>query len=185
MNHNYNMYAATNPPTTNTMHQQIVSTTTIRPSSPKEHSPTTQHPKARRAQQHQQDGTVPLNRWLDIESHSMYFMLEQDELILRRTTVAYGIVELLRSAKVSVHGVSAKNLQGACVIDNFGVSLAGKFNKEDEDSDRIVGVEMLTPSSSLRMITPFFTRGEFFGDESKGKFFIVSNYHYACDCTVR
>ena len=114
----------------------------------------------------------------------MYFMLEQDELILRRTTVAYGIVELLRSAKVSVHGVSAKNLQGVCVIDNFGVSLAGKFNKEDEDSDRIVGVEMLTPSSSLRMITPFFTRGKFFGDESKGKFYCIQ-LSYACDCTVR
>ena len=112
---------------------------------------------------------LSLRQWVEDESQSMYFMLEQNELTLRKITVAYGIVELLRTAKSSLHHASAKELQSSCNINNFGVVLAGKFNEEDEDADRIVGVEMLSPRSSLQMITPFFTRGEFFGDDSKGR----------------
>ena len=136
-----------------------------------------QHKKVSR-RVHQDDNIVGLRKLVDEESHSMYFMTNQDELLLRKTTVAYGIVEILRNSKLSVHKATAKDLQEACHIDNFGVCLAGKFNDIKEDADRIMGVEMNTPRTSLKMITPFFTRGECYGDQSKSEFIVVVfSYH--------
>ena len=131
-----------------------------------------QHKKLSR-RVHQDDNIVGLRKWLDEESHSMYFMTNQDELLLRKTTVAYGIVEILRSAKLSVHKATAKDLEEACHIDNFSVCLAGKFNDIKEDADRIVGIDMITPCTNLKMITPFFTRGECYGDQSKGELLFI------------
>ena len=74
-----------------------------------------QHKKVSR-RVHQDDNIVGLRKLVDEESHSMYFMTNQDELLLRKTTVAYGIVEILRSAKLSVHKSTAKDLHEACLV---------------------------------------------------------------------
>lgn len=118
------------------------------------------------APKHREDIFVPLSQWIDLESKDAYLIQEQHELILRKTTVAYGILELLRSALRSVHNSSAKDLQGACTVENFAVRLSGEFI-EDHDIGRIEGVEMVSPPSSLRMITPYFSSSEFLGEEGK------------------
>mmetsp|Transcript_2313 Transcript_2313/g.4913 ORF Transcript_2313/g.4913 Transcript_2313/m.4913 type:complete len:750 (-) Transcript_2313:2259-4508(-) len=137
---------------------------------PTNHSSKTAHPQPLKsrvpAPQHQDDIFVPLRQWMEIESKDEYLMQEQNELILRKTTVAYGIIELLQSAHRSVHNATAKDLQRACDVDNFAVRISGEFIEEN-DIGRIEGVEMISPPSSLRMITPYFSSSEFFGEDSK------------------
>jgi len=113
---------------------------------------------------------IGLQKWVDEESRSM---TNQDEFLLRKVTVAYGIVEIIKSAKLSVYKTTAKELHKACHIDNFGICLAGKYNDMKEDADRILGIEMITPRSYLKMITPFFTRAECYGSSDKRELLLI------------
>ncbi|EJK45862.1 hypothetical protein THAOC_35502, partial [Thalassiosira oceanica] len=100
---------------------------------------------------------ICLSQWVQLESSDDRMQGEaNDELVFRKTSVAYGIVEILKAARRSVHMATSKDLHASCDIDNFTVLIQGDFSKDD-DVGKIEGVCSINPPSSLKMITPYFS----------------------------
>ena len=110
---------------------------------------------------------IPLRSWIELDatrkSSQQQLAKSQDEItilskqsLLRRTTVAFGIVELLKNARV----VSASQpLSAATVsVDNFVVHTFPRASGGFASStwNDISGVSMLSPSLSAQIIEPSF-----------------------------
>ena len=113
--------------------------------------------------------TIGLHHWLSIECSSI--TENRDQMVVRMTSVAYAIVELMRAARRSIHRSTAEDLTTALNADNFTIFIQGDFDNED-DIGKIVGMRCSDPPSTLRMITPTFVPSTVFGSESK----LVSEY---------
>ena len=112
--------------------------------------------------------SIGLRRWLSLESAVVE---NRDQMVVRMTSVAYAIVELMRAARRSSHQSTAEELSSALNADNFTLFIRGDFDCED-DIGEIVGMTCSDPPSTLRMITPTFVPSTVFGSESK----LVSEY---------
>eukprot|EP00578_Thalassiosira_sp_NH16_P001854 CAMPEP_0181137228 /NCGR_PEP_ID=MMETSP1071-20121207/33599_1 /TAXON_ID=35127 /ORGANISM="Thalassiosira sp., Strain NH16" /LENGTH=1245 /DNA_ID=CAMNT_0023223979 /DNA_START=76 /DNA_END=3809 /DNA_ORIENTATION=- len=114
---------------------------------------------------------VPLQKWIQEEAKREALQKTQrwDETIqlekqssLRKTTVAYGIVELLRHARIVSNGPqpSTSILAGECNVDNFVVLTSSQFQTAGDFSqlpwDDVGGVNMVSPSLSAQIIEPSF-----------------------------
>lgn len=119
---------------------------------------------------------IPLRNWIDKESPGGDCqpdnVQKQRGMMLRRTTIAYGIIELIKGARTSSHSSTCYELQQACTIDNFlvRVSKGEEESKNDDNADqhyvsKIRGVQMINPPSSLLFLTPFVSSGEDFSEE--------------------
>lgn len=90
---------------------------------------------------------ICLSQWVQLESSDDRMQGEaNDELVFRKTSVAYGIVEILKAARRSVHMATSKDLHASCDIDNFTVLIQGDFSKDD-DVGKIEGVCSINPPS--------------------------------------
>ena len=119
------------------------------------------------------DLLVPLRDWINIESSKKDTL---KDILLRKTTVAYGIAELLEKAKmVPNHMIDAQTLQASCFVDNFVVRIAdGDLSRSNErevaaikPGSDIIGVEMVSPQISCRIFEPMFVPGEFFDETTR------------------
>ena len=118
---------------------------------------------------------IPLRTWIEHDakrkSDEQQGTKSQDESILsskqsllRRTTVAFGIVELLKNARV----VSTSQLSAATVgMDNFVVHTSAGCDGTSPSWDDVSGVSMLSPSLTAQIIEPSFLAN--FIDESNGQ----------------
>ena len=90
---------------------------------------------------------ISLSQWVQLESDDDRMQGEaNDELVFRKTSVAYGIVEILKAARRSAHMATSKELHSSCNIDNFTVLIQGDFSDED-DVGKIEGVSCINPPS--------------------------------------
>ena len=90
---------------------------------------------------------ISLSQWVQLESSDDRMQGEaNDELVFRKTSVAYGIVEILKAARRSVHMATSKDLHASCDVDNFQVLIQGDFSKDD-DVGKIEGVCSINPPS--------------------------------------
>ena len=112
--------------------------------------------------------SIGLRQWLSLES---CVVENRDQMVVRMTSVAYAIVELMRAARRSSHQSTAEDLSTSLHADNFTTFIQGDFDCED-DIGEIAGMKCSNPPSTLRMITPTFVPSAVFGSESK----LVSEY---------
>ena len=112
--------------------------------------------------------TISLRKWLSLECSSI--IENREKMVVRTTSVAYAIVELMRAARRSSHQSTAKDLCSALNADNFTVFIEG--DSDCDDFGMIVGMKCSNPPSTLRMITPTFVPSSVFGSESN----LVSEY---------
>ena len=113
----------------------------------------------------QPDEVSPLRKWIEKEPSGDCLpdnVQKQTGMMLRRTAIAYAIIELIRSARTSSHSSTCYELQQACTIDNFLVRvIKGEDNSKNDDkidhesTGEINGVQMINPPSSLFFRTPF------------------------------
>ena len=114
---------------------------------------------------------VPLRSWMEIEAENTpEIPTDNDnnnipracskELIIRKATIAYGIVELLK--QLDNDGGSADD-DKIIRIDNFMVCTSEENTRSWDD---IRGVSMLSPPMSLKIEEPSYLSG-LFGDEDK------------------
>ncbi len=129
---------------------------------------------------------IPLHSWIEKESVGDCQpdnVQKQRGMMLRRTAIAYGIIELVKGARTSSHSSTCGELKKAATIDNFLVRLSKneKESKNDDSADqnffgRIKGVRMINPPSNLLFLTPFVSADEESSKEdgeSKGHFIEV------------
>ena len=127
--------------------------------------------KHNNALQESTDEVFPLRNWIEKESSGGDFqpdnVQKQRGMMLRRTTVAYGMIELIKGARTSSHSSTCYELKQACTIDNFlvRVSKGEEESKNDDSTDQnyvntIKGMQMINPPSSILFSTPFVSSGE-------------------------
>jgi len=73
---------------------------------------------------------IPLRKWIEGEASAQLVAgfgekERQNVLILRKTTIAYGITELLRHDRSHPSVLSPISIQDQCSIDNFIVRISG------------------------------------------------------------
>eukprot|EP00984_Skeletonema_dohrnii_P029939 scaffold20937_cov119-Skeletonema_dohrnii-CCMP3373.AAC.1 len=122
---------------------------------------------------------VPLPTWMDSEAEKEESLSDQNdehekrrkkkESIIRKTTVAYGIVELLkRSKKLDDEEIR---------VDNFLISVSKNVNPSQRSWDDIDSVGMLSSGMWLMIEEPPYLnamlRGEACGDQILGRFLAV------------
>ncbi len=126
------------------------------------------------ALQESTDEDIPLRDWIDKESGGDCQpdnVQKQRGMMLRRTTIAYGMIELIRGARTSSHSSTCDELQLACTLDNFlvRVSKSEQESKNDDNADhhivgKIKGVQMINPPSMLLFHTSSVSAGEEFSN---------------------
>jgi len=105
------------------------------------------------------DGIVPLSTWMEFvnptqSDNKNHFERSNKESIIRRTTVAYGIVQLLKRSNI----LEDEEIR----IDNFVVSVS---KKPTQSWDDIKGVGMISSGLSLTIEEPYYLRGLLEGEE--------------------
>ena len=116
------------------------------------------------------DDVIPLRNWIEKESSGDCKpdnVQKQRGMMLRRTAIAYGVIELIKGARTSSHSSTCDELQKASRIDNFLVRLSkGEKESRNDDNDdqhfvgKIKGVQMINPPSNLLFLTPFVSADE-------------------------
>ncbi len=115
------------------------------------------------------DEVIPLRDWVEKESGGDCQpdnVQKQRGMMLRRTTIAYGMIELIKGARTSSHSSTCDELQIACTLDNFlvRVSKSEQESKNAGNADHIVGkikgVQMINPPSILLFHTSSVSAGE-------------------------
>lgn len=116
------------------------------------------------------DEVIPLCDWIEKESGGDCQpdnVQKQRGMMLRRTTIAYGMIELIKGARTSSHSSTCDELQIACTLDNFlvRVSKSEQESKNDDNADhhvagKIKGVQMINPPSMLLFHTSSVSAGE-------------------------
>ena len=116
---------------------------------------------------------VQLRNWIEGESIIYNSFSERGAgeyghkiMILRRTTVAYGIAELLKLARSRCYSGLALppiSLSDQCSIDNFIVRIHSTAQTSHPCSD-IEGVDMITPMLSVNITEPSFLQEEYDGE---------------------
>ncbi len=91
---------------------------------------------------------VPLGTWLSEDKNNNFERSNKDSII-RRTTVAYGIVELLKCSKSKSKKLDSEEIR----IDNFVVSVLKKPSRSWDD---VKGVGMISSGMSLLIEEPSF-----------------------------
>jgi len=107
---------------------------------------------------------IPLRKWISGEAVTGHPLPVQQnkQSIIRKTTVAYAIAELLNYCIENEHGPNPHDLKAAPVaVDNFVVRVGYSSR-----GATIEGVEMLSPAVSLRIDSPFFLSDDFFRGSS-------------------
>ena len=117
---------------------------------------------------------LPLRNWMDMETKKKT-TLSHKESIVRKTTIAYGILELiLRCFKTTTTGnnsmPSFKNNEDDDVIhiDNFTVLVSTNSSQHQPSWDDITGVTMNSPKLSLTIEEPAYLTCLFEPDETHG-----------------
>mmetsp|Transcript_7945 Transcript_7945/g.17919 ORF Transcript_7945/g.17919 Transcript_7945/m.17919 type:complete len:1329 (+) Transcript_7945:91-4077(+) len=122
------------------------------------------------------DALIPFRKWIVDEAKKQISARQfagrgekqhKQESILRKTTIAYGIAELLRHARdhpSMVH--SPLSLGDQCSIDNFAVRTSGEElvataelagqNISQTTWNGIKGVDMVSPRRSVNIVEPLF-----------------------------
>ncbi|KAL3810773.1 hypothetical protein ACHAXA_011785 [Cyclostephanos tholiformis] len=92
------------------------------------------------------------------------------QIILCKTTIAYGIAALLRQAAESPRdsAITPASLDGQCSIDNFVVRTKAPCQRSRPTWRDIEGVDMLSPRLSVNIVEPFFLQ-ELDGDDQDDK----------------
>ncbi|KAL7543351.1 hypothetical protein ACHAXR_012671 [Thalassiosira sp. AJA248-18] len=123
---------------------------------------------------------TPLRRWIEAEAkkqisarqYAGFGEKRKNEMILRKTAVAYGIAELVRHARAHP-SANPRSVGEQCCIDNFVVrtlpddaAAAGRTPRSSSWND-VKGLDMLLPGRSLNIVEPFFLRSSF-SDVSSG-----------------
>ena len=121
------------------------------------------------------DEVIPLRNWIEKESGGDCQpdnVQKQRGMMLRRTLIAYGMIELLKGARTSSHASTCYELLQACNIDNFLVRVCKgeEESKKGDNADqhfvgKIKGVQMINPPSTLLFLTPFGSSGEVNSEE--------------------
>lgn len=125
------------------------------------------------AYQHQTDTLIPLRNWIEGEASAQLIAgfgkkNTQDELILRKTTIAYGIIELLQHVRSSPP-VNSIGVQ--CCIDNFIVRISDNSRADDPTMptwNNIVGIDMICPQLSVKIYEPSFLFSGFYDNGGGG-----------------
>jgi len=141
------------------------------------------------------ESLVPLREWLEASAKTQILARridgfqekkQMDELILRKTTIAFGIAELLRHAR-RTKSVPADSdgrhpnlnhfpiLRGKqCGIDNFVVRTAAVSDQTSLPTwNDIKGVNMLSPTQSVNIVEPSFLHSNFFNADQMGRYLEV------------
>ncbi|KAL7464820.1 hypothetical protein ACHAXS_005146 [Conticribra weissflogii] len=128
------------------------------------------------------DGIVPLPEWIDAEpqvtiqqngiANANPSHREDDDQaiqssLLRRTTVALGVIELVKHAKERNRWIFSRpdDLQIVCSVDNFAICISDGRRGDVDRGWEVAGVEMKSPRLRLSVIAPSFSRDVFDGDE--------------------
>ena len=108
---------------------------------------------------------IPLRQWIQEEglrdTHEQQAnrfdpIRVKNQSILRKTTVAYGIVELLRNAKVA--SLNPASTPMVCSVDNFAVQVNRGPNGQRANGswNNVVGVGMIEPTMHAQISEPSF-----------------------------
>lgn len=131
------------------------------------------------------DEVIPLRDWIEKESGGDCQpdnVQKQRGMMLRRTTIAYGMIELIKGARTSSHSSTCDELQKACTLDNFlvRVSKSEQESKNDDNADHIVGkikgMQMINPPSMLLFHSSSVSAGDEFSEvdgDAMGQFIEV------------
>jgi len=116
-------------------------------------------PKVAPAAADDADGIVPLSTWIEfvistLSDDKNQFERNYRESIIRRTTVAYGIVELLKRSNI----LEDEEIR----IDNFVVTVSKKPTRSWDD---VKGVAMISSGLSLTIEEPSYLHGLIGGEE--------------------
>ena len=144
---------------------------------------------------HDQNIDVPLRKWIQDEAKRKSLerkrkgpaqvLLLEKQALLRKTTVAYGIVELLRHVRKLSHingttlAHSAVGTGGECRIDNFVVQVSPQdqsVENKQNNWDDVRGVKMISPALSGNISEPSFVTDaydEYVQKNRMGKYQIV------------
>ena len=117
------------------------------------------------------DTLFPLRRWIEVEVEvgggtTIAEGEHRKEVILRKTTVAYGIAELVRHARAhpGVVAPTPLSVSQQCSADNFVVreAAAPASGRRSQTRRRSVkGVDMLSPQLSVNISEPSFLSRSF------------------------
>lgn len=102
---------------------------------------------------------IPLSKWIQDNRRLSSSVRLNKMSVIRKTTVAYAIAELLQYLKKN-HTSSLLDDE-TVHADNFIIRVANEFPDANID-----GVSMISPAVSLRVITPFFSSDQFFNGEA-------------------
>mmetsp|Transcript_19299 Transcript_19299/g.46304 ORF Transcript_19299/g.46304 Transcript_19299/m.46304 type:complete len:1293 (+) Transcript_19299:334-4212(+) len=129
------------------------------------------------------DSLVPLREWIEASAKEQISAQKtagfqekkyMDELILRTTTIAFGIAELLRHARRPSLDHPPTSHGGQCRIDNFVVRVAAASEKTSLPTrNDIKGVDMLSPPQSVNIVEPSFLQSVFFDEDQLGRYLEV------------
>ena len=123
---------------------------------------------------------IPLRDWMDVETKKafpkIYPMEPNDaaasnsrkESIIRRTTIAYGILELiLRCSEIMKEKTPVNLVDDMIQIDNFAVHVSMQSSQQ-QPWDDIKGMSMLYPKASLKIEEPAYLSSLFEPEEKHG-----------------
>eukprot|EP00986_Skeletonema_menzelii_P001134 scaffold305_cov110-Skeletonema_menzelii.AAC.4 len=106
------------------------------------------------------DSTVPLRSWIEEEAVKLKGCQNEQkkkEVIVRLTTVAYGIAELSKLINNRLPNDNKQSsLNEEVQIDNFCVYVGQEANSFQRPWDDINGIRMMSTESSLKMIEPSY-----------------------------
>eukprot|EP00984_Skeletonema_dohrnii_P016979 scaffold7649_cov133-Skeletonema_dohrnii-CCMP3373.AAC.2 len=104
------------------------------------------------------DSLVPLRSWIKDEAKKLNNCQndrrKKKEVIVRLTTVAYGIAEILKLVNSRPNGKHP--LEEELQIDNFCVHVGKEANSFQHPWDDINGIRMISTASSLTMLEPSY-----------------------------
>ncbi|KAL7465012.1 hypothetical protein ACHAXS_006522 [Conticribra weissflogii] len=132
------------------------------------------------------DRLIPLDKWDEIESalatkndkntaiQQNYHDFEGQKKIsmLRRTTIVYGIFELVRHVVEEKSSILSRNneiLQNICSVDNFLVRIIHDVDENFDTSWEVTGVLMKCPHLGLRLNSLNSFSGDIFDEDSTGR----------------
>ncbi len=110
---------------------------------------------------------VPLGQWTEGKARELILAqqtpghgeAENKQMLLRKTTVTYGIGELLRQTRVRRDPASPPMpLDKECIMDNFVVRTKAAGRSSHPSWKDIKGVDMLSPRLSVNIVEPSFLR---------------------------